>query len=91
MRPWPGNASGHDGASWHAALAEIDERPRMYPAMRARNALLKKLSAGRTILRVAGFVVAGLVLAQPRGWPGTHPGESRCRWSLFCPPVASEL
>jgi serine/threonine-protein kinase len=54
------------------ALAEIGRATAYVPRHAGANALLKKLSAGRTILRVAGFVVAGLVLATTT-WLAWHP------------------
>ncbi len=54
------------------ALAEIGRATAYVPSHAGANALLKKLSAGRTILRVAGFVVAGLVLATTT-WLAWHP------------------
>ena len=45
------------------ALAEIGRATAYVPSHAGANALLKKLSAGRTVLRVAGFIVAGLLLA----------------------------
>ena len=54
------------------ALAEIGRATAYVPSHAGANALLKKLSAGRTILRVAGFIVAGLVLATAT-WLAWHP------------------
>jgi serine/threonine-protein kinase len=54
------------------ALAEIGRATAYVPSHAGANALLKKLSAGRTLLRVAGFVVAGLVLAATT-WLTWHP------------------
>jgi serine/threonine-protein kinase len=54
------------------ALAEIGRATAYVPSHAGANALLKKLSAGRTILRVASFVVAGLVLAATT-WLAWHP------------------
>ena len=54
------------------ALAEIGRATAYVPSHAGANALLKKLSAGRTILRVAVFVVAGLVLATTT-WLAWHP------------------
>ena len=53
------------------ALAEIGRATAYVPSHAGANALLKKLSAGRTALRVAGLVVAGLVLATATwlAWP----------------------
>jgi hypothetical protein len=45
------------------ALAEIGRATAYVPSHAGANALLKKLSARRAILRVASFIVAGLVLA----------------------------
>jgi serine/threonine-protein kinase len=54
------------------ALAEIGRATAYVPTHAGANALLKKLSAGRTALRVAGLVVAGLVLATIT-WSVWHP------------------
>jgi eukaryotic-like serine/threonine-protein kinase len=54
------------------ALAEIGRATAYVPTHAGANALLKKLSAGRTALRVAGLVVAGLVLATAT-WLAWHP------------------
>jgi serine/threonine-protein kinase len=54
------------------ALAEIGRATAYVPSHAGANALLKKLSAGRTILRVAGFIVAGLLLATS-AWLAWHP------------------
>jgi serine/threonine-protein kinase len=54
------------------ALAEIGRATAYVPSHAGANALLKKLSAGRTILRVAVFVVAGLLLATAT-WLAWHP------------------
>jgi eukaryotic-like serine/threonine-protein kinase len=54
------------------ALAEIGRATAYVPSHAGANALLKKLSAGRTALRVAGLVAAGLVLATAT-WLAWHP------------------
>jgi serine/threonine-protein kinase len=54
------------------ALAEIGRATAYVPSHAGANSLLKTLSAGRTILRVAGFIVAGLVLATAT-WLAWHP------------------
>ena len=54
------------------ALAEIGRATAYVPSHAGANALLKKLSAGRALLRVAGFVVACLVLAATT-WLTWHP------------------
>jgi eukaryotic-like serine/threonine-protein kinase len=54
------------------ALAEIGRATAYVPSHAGANALLKKLSAGRTILRVAVFMVAGLLLATAT-WLAWHP------------------
>jgi len=54
------------------ALAEIGRATAYVPSHAGANALLKKLSAGRTILRVAVFIVAGLLLATAT-WLAWHP------------------
>jgi serine/threonine-protein kinase len=54
------------------ALAEIGRATAYAPDHAGANALLKKLSAGRTALRVAGIAVAGLVLASA-AWLAWHP------------------
>jgi hypothetical protein len=54
------------------ALAEIGRATAYVPSHTGANALLKKLSAGRTALRVAGLVLAGLVLATTT-WLAWHP------------------
>ena len=54
------------------ALAEIGRATAYVPSHAGANALLKKLSAGRTILRVASFIVAGLLLATAT-WLAWHP------------------
>jgi serine/threonine-protein kinase len=54
------------------ALAEIGRATAYVPSHAGANTLLKKLSAGRTALRVAGLVAAGLVLATTT-WLAWHP------------------
>ena len=54
------------------ALAEIGRATAYVPSHAGANALLKKLSAGRIALRVAGLIVAGLVLATTT-WLAWHP------------------
>ena len=54
------------------ALAEIGRATAYVPSHAGANALLKKLSAGRTAVRVAGLVLAGLVLATTT-WLAWHP------------------
>jgi eukaryotic-like serine/threonine-protein kinase len=54
------------------ALAEIGRATAYMPNHAGANALLGKLSAGRTALRVAGLAVAGLVLASA-AWLAWHP------------------
>ncbi len=54
------------------ALAEIGRATAYLPSHASANALLKKLSAGRTAVRVAGLIVAGLVLATAT-WLAWHP------------------
>ena len=54
------------------ALAEIGRATAYLPDHSGANALLKKLSAGRTALRVVGIVVAALVLASA-AWLAWHP------------------
>jgi serine/threonine-protein kinase len=54
------------------ALAEIGRATAYVPSHAGANALLKRLSAGRTALRVAGLVLAGLVLATTT-WLAWHP------------------
>ena len=54
------------------ALAEIGRATAYVPTHAGANALLKKLSAGRKALRVAGLIVAGLVLATAT-WLAWHP------------------
>jgi serine/threonine-protein kinase len=54
------------------ALAEIGRATAYAPDHAGANTLLKKLSAGRTALRVAGIAVAGLVLASA-AWLAWHP------------------
>jgi serine/threonine-protein kinase len=54
------------------ALAEIGRATAYVPSHAGANTLLKKLSAGRTALRVAGLIVAGLVLATA-AWLAWHP------------------
>ena len=54
------------------ALAEIGRATAYMPNHSGANALLGKLSAGRTALRVAGLAVAGLVLASAT-WLAWHP------------------
>jgi len=54
------------------ALAEIGRATAYVPSHAGANTLLKKLSAGRTALRVAGLVLAGLVLAATT-WLAWHP------------------
>ena len=54
------------------ALAEIGRATAYMPKHAGANALLKKLSAGRTALRVAGLIVGGLVLASAT-WLSWHP------------------
>ena len=54
------------------ALAEIGRATAYLPNHAGANALLKKLSVGRTALRVAGLAVAGLVLASAT-WLAWHP------------------
>ena len=54
------------------ALAEIGRATAYVPSHAGANALLKKLSAGRTAVRVAGLVLAGLVLAATT-WLAWHP------------------
>jgi serine/threonine-protein kinase len=54
------------------ALAEIGRATAYVPNHTGANALLKKLSAGRTAVRVAGLVLAGLVLATTT-WLAWHP------------------
>ena len=54
------------------ALAEIGRATAYLPDHSGANALLKKLSAGRTALRVVGIAVAALVLASA-AWLAWHP------------------
>jgi eukaryotic-like serine/threonine-protein kinase len=54
------------------ALAEIGRATAYMPDHSGANALLKKLSAGRTALRVVGIAVAALVLASA-AWLAWHP------------------
>ncbi|HEX7599787.1 MAG TPA: serine/threonine-protein kinase [Polyangia bacterium] len=54
------------------ALAEIGRATAYVPNHAGADALLKKLSAGRTVLRVAAFVGAALALATT-GWVAFHP------------------
>jgi serine/threonine-protein kinase len=54
------------------ALAEIGRATAYVPSHAGANALLKKLSAGRTALRVAGVVAASLVLTTTT-WLAWHP------------------
>ncbi|MGB8297184.1 MAG: serine/threonine-protein kinase [Polyangia bacterium] len=57
------------------ALAEIGRATAYVPSHAGANALLKKLSAGRTILRAAGFIAVGLVLVTvvTATWLAWHP------------------
>jgi serine/threonine-protein kinase len=64
------------------ALAEIGRAAAYVPSHAGANALLKKLSAGRTALRVAGLVLAGLVLAATT-WLAWHPP-----WRRLAPAVS---
>ncbi len=54
------------------ALAELGRATAYMPNHARANALLKKLSVGRTALRAAGLAVAGLVLASAI-WLAWHP------------------
>ena len=54
------------------ALAEIGRATAYLPDHSGANALLKKLSAGRTALRVVGIAVAALILASA-AWLAWHP------------------
>ena len=54
------------------ALAELGRATAYVPNHAGANALLKKLSAGRTVLRVASIIVVGLVLATS-AWLAWHP------------------
>jgi len=64
------------------ALAEIGRATAYVPRHAGAHTLLKKLSAGRTALRVAGVIVAGLVLAAA-AWLAWHPP-----WRRPAPAVA---
>ena len=66
------------------ALAEIGRATAYVPSHAGANSLLKKLSAGRTALRVAGIIVAGLVLATTT-WLAWHPPWRRSAPAVSLP------
>jgi len=71
------------------ALAEIGRATAYAPNHAGANALLKKLSAGRTALRLAGLITAGLVLASV-AWLAWHPPWRRATPAIFATQATSE-